>query len=44
MVDIVPISSENFSKFENLIGIFKNNFSNEDIWLGASINNFPCGI
>ena len=44
MVDIVPISSENFSRFENLIGIFKNNFSSEDIWLGASINNFPCGI
>lgn len=44
MVNIVPISHENFSMFESLIGVFKNNFSSEDIWLGASINNFPCGI
>ena len=44
MVDIEPISSKNFSKFEGLIGIFKNNFSNQNIWLGASINNFHAGI
>lgn len=44
MVDIVSISRENLTKFENLIGIFKNNFSSSDLWLGASINNFPCGI
>lgn len=44
MIDIVSISSENLPKFENLIGILKNNFSSSDLWLGASINNFPCGI
>ena len=44
MVDIVSISRENLTKFENLIGIFKNNFSSSDLWLGASINNFPCGV
>ena len=44
MIEIVDISEKNLSKFENLIGVFKNQFSPQNIWLGAVINNFPCGV
>ena len=44
MIEIVDISEKNLSKFENLIGVFKNQFSPQNIWLGAIANNFPCGV
>ncbi len=44
MIDIVDITAENLAKFEKYMGLLKHQFSTDSLWLGALINDFPCGV
>ena len=44
MINVVDITAENLAKFEKYIGPLKHQISSDSLWLGAPINDFPCGV
>ena len=44
MIKVVDITAENLAKFEKYMGLLKHQLSEDSLWLGALINDFPCGV